>query len=131
MGNSIFVNEIFGIVQTLASQASGFPFFNVYHKTDISEPITILELAVAGYTQSELSVFTEKDNLVVQGTPGKEDETAMYQHRGISKRNFVKTFALKKGSKIIDVDLNGGILKITLKVQIPDEEARKDYKIRF
>src|SRR6056297_924684 len=61
----------------------GYPPFNIEQTSEHSYRIT---LAVAGFSESDLSVTVEDRQLVIRGRQGDDAETRIYLHRGIAAR---------------------------------------------
>lgn len=88
----------------------------------------LIEIAVAGYNKSEISISKEKEYLLVQGEKDiKEKDTLVYQ--GIAGRSFKKTFALGDRINVVGADLQDGMLYIGLEEVIPEEEKAKKIEI--
>ena len=93
-----------------------YPPHNVIHIDDDNYEI---ELAVAGFDESDLEV-TYKDNvLTIEGNKDSKEQ-AEYVHQGISNRKFAKTFNLSEHIEIRGADLVNGILSVRLERVIPD-----------
>lgn len=93
-----------------------------------SEEQYALEFAVAGFSKDDIRVYTEKGMLVVEGK--KEDDSDLeYIHKGISSRNFKKTFELADDVRVNSVRMKQGILTIWLDRVVPEEQKRKEFTI--
>jgi molecular chaperone IbpA len=85
-----------------------------------------IEMAVAGFAQADLDLTQERNVLVVKGqkTEAKDGE---YLHRGIAGRSFERKFELADHVRVEDASLIDGLLRVSLKREIP--EAMKPRKI--
>ncbi|HVY19262.1 MAG TPA: Hsp20 family protein [Bauldia sp.] len=93
----------------------GYPPYNIERlarTADRPERLRIT-LAVAGFTESQLEVTVEENELVVRGKQ-KDEAERHYLHRGIAARQFQKTFVLAEGIEVIGADLKDGLLSIDL-----------------
>ena len=79
-----------------------------------------ITMAVAGFSQDELSMTQEQNMLVVSGQKSGED-TGEYLHRGIAGRTFQRRFQLADHVKVTSARLDNGLLTINLKREIPEE----------
>ncbi len=79
-----------------------------------------ITMAVAGFSQEELSVTYEPNILVVVGERAGEDD-GVYLHRGIAGRPFQRRFELADHVKVVGANLANGLLTIDLKREIPEE----------
>ncbi len=79
-----------------------------------------ITMAVAGFSQDELTVTQEQNMLVVSGQKTGEDN-GEYLHRGIAGRAFQRRFELADHVKVVGASLVNGLLTIDLKRELPDE----------
>jgi molecular chaperone IbpA len=108
-------------------QDSGYPPYNIIKNND--DHFTI-ELAVAGFDQSEIDISVENNQLKISGTQNGRDDASKppeYVHRGISSRSFNKIFTLGSYIKVTSADLKNGVLTVSLEREVP--EALKPRKI--
>ena len=101
----------------LTATATAFPPVNVI-KT--GEYTFIIELAVAGYKQSEIEIVTEKNSLKIAA--GKEEDNRVYLAKGIAGRKFSRQFVLSDTVVVTAANLEDGILTIELENVIPEEQ---------
>ena len=77
----------------------------------------------------------KENNLIVSGDKDG-DEKSSYVHRGLSSRNFKKSFVLAADVEVRRVDLTDGILTIKLVKVVPEElkprtiEIGKDVSVK-
>jgi len=103
-------NELEQMLLRVAKGADSFPPYNIEQKTPTIFEIT---LAVAGYSEADLSVTIEDNQLIVRGQQ-EHDATRHYLHQGIAARSFIKTFVLADGMEIVEALLENGLLTLTL-----------------
>jgi HSP20 family molecular chaperone IbpA len=68
---------------------------------------------VAGFSQDELSVTVEDQQLVIRGRQ-TESTDKTFLHRGIAARQFQRAFVLADGIDVTGAELENGLLSITL-----------------
>ncbi|NLS20264.1 Hsp20 family protein [Rhizobium sp. P40RR-XXII] len=85
-----------------------------------------IEMAVAGFANSDLDVVQERNVLVVKGQKA-DPKDGEYLHRGIAGRSFERRFELADHVKVEGASLVNGLLRIVLKREIP--EAMKPRKV--
>jgi molecular chaperone IbpA len=90
----------------------------------------VIEVAVAGFAESEIDVELKDNVLTVRGEQDKKDEIE-YLHKGISTRNFVRTFPLAEHIEVRGATVKNGILAIALEQVIPEEDKPKKIAITF
>jgi len=84
-----------------------------------SESDYLIELAVAGFGEEELSVEVKDRTLTVTGEHVSKGRN--FIHRGISTKKFKRTFRLSEHVNVHGADIQDGILAIELKYVIPEE----------
>lgn len=107
---------------------NNYPPYNII-KTD--DDHYRVELAVAGFTEEDLLVKVEDGVLTVEGTKADKEEAdeVSYLHRGISARNFKRTFTLSDTIVVRSAGLNDGVLAVELENVIPDEKKPRTIEI--
>jgi molecular chaperone IbpA len=100
---------------------TNYPPHNVV-KTD--EDTYVIEMAVAGFKKNEIAVEVEQDMLTIRGEATAPNETAqrMYLHRGLSSRDFERTFSLAEHMIVKGAEIKDGILTITIERIIPEDK---------
>jgi molecular chaperone IbpA len=115
--------------RTLASaKQDNYPPHNVVKIDDINY---VIELAVAGFSEDEIAVELTDNILTVSGEKAKSDVEVEYLHKGISARNFVRTFPLAEHVQVTGATANNGILSISLAQIVPEEKKPKKIAISF
>jgi molecular chaperone IbpA len=102
---------------------NNYPPYNIIRSGENSYSV---ELAVAGFKKEEIEVEISNQTLAVRGEKSKEDnDTQQYLHRGLSARNFERTFQLAEDIVIKGATLQDGILRVDLERIIPEEKKPK------
>src|SRR3546814_6065213 len=94
-------------IDRISKTADGYPPYNVEQLGDHRLRIT---LAVAGFTDADLSVQIGDRQLVIRGKQ-VDDQRRIYLHRGIAARQFQRSFVLAEGSEIAGATLERGWLQ--------------------
>lgn len=109
------------------SSADGYPPYNVEEQETDKGIRLKITLAVAGFTEDELSVTVEANQLIIRGRQ-KEDDSKTFLHRGIAARQFQRAFVLADGIDVVGAELENGLLSVSL--ERPDtEEIVRQIKI--
>lgn len=95
-----------------------YPPYNVVKK---DENHYLIEIAVAGFSKDDINLTLEKGVLTVEGKKQAED-TNEYIHKGISARNFKRSFNLADTIEVVGADVIDGMLYIGLENVVPEEE---------
>ena len=96
--------------RTARTAGDSYPPYNIEALDETGIRIT---LAVAGFSQEELSVTEEDRQLVVRGRQA-EVNGKTFLHRGIAARQFLRSFVLADGIEVAAAALENGLLKIHL-----------------
>lgn len=124
IGFDPIINELI----RLNSQHTNYPPFNVIRR---DENKFTIEIAVAGFNQGEVSVQTERNNLIVTGSKKTVEDEVDFLHRGISSRSFSRNFPLGANVEVIDAVMQNGILTIDLERIIPEDQKTKNIAISY
>ncbi|MEO9652179.1 MAG: Hsp20 family protein [Roseobacter sp.] len=79
-----------------------------------------ISIAVAGFSDQDLTVEVRQNALIVSASKADEDETRSYLHRGIAARAFERRFHLADHVKITGASHEDGMLHIELEREIPE-----------
>lgn len=112
---------------TNTQAGTNYPPYNVVKYSDDKFAI---ELAVAGFQEDDIDITVEKNQLTVKGVQtATVDETTEYLHRGISARNFQRTWTLADHVEVTGAQIKHGILNVHLERQVPEEQRPKKIAI--
>jgi molecular chaperone IbpA len=112
------------------SKQDNYPPHNV---VQLDETHFVVEVAVAGFADSEINVELADNVLTVKGEKAKvEDEPKVeYLHKGISNRNFTRQFPLAENIEVRGAVVENGILAVQLELVVPEEKKPKAIAITF
>lgn len=105
------------------TSGDGYPPYNI-EKIEVDGIFKLrITLAVAGFSEDELDISIENNQLSIQGRQVPEVDRE-YLHRGIAARQFHKKFILAAGIEIEGAELKNGLLSIDLNRPEPVSTAR-------
>jgi molecular chaperone IbpA len=113
---------------TTAAKQDNYPPHNVIRTGD---NLFRIEVAVAGFAEEELDVALEGRMLTVRGERRRDDADEEYLHRGISGRNFERTWPLGDNMEVRGATVKNGILTVSLEHIVPEEDKPKKIAITF
>lgn len=119
---SLGLDETFNRLEALAGSGTSYPPYNVINGSDGR---TTLEIALAGFSRSDIKVETERNVLTVSVKKSHEDKETTYQHKGISYRSFSRNWQMADDVEVESVDFVDGLLTIVLKKELPEKQKRK------
>ena len=102
-------------------QTEGYPPYNIEQSGDSRLRIT---LAVAGFSENELSIQLEDNQLVIRGRQEEGDDARDFLHRGIAARQFQRSFVLADRIEVLEAHLSNGLLHIDLEKPAPETRVR-------
>ncbi|MEJ6780981.1 Hsp20 family protein [Aminobacter sp. Piv2-1] len=118
--SSIGFDRVFDLLENASRVTTTIDNWPPYDIARIGEDDYRITMAVAGFSQDELSMTQEQNMLLVTGEKNGEDK-AEYLHRGIAGRAFERRFQLADHVKVSGASLENGLLTIDLKREIPEE----------
>jgi len=104
--------------KSFVNTGTSYPPYNIIR---LSEQRAVLEVAVAGFKESELDVSVEDGTLKVSGRKD-EDQQLNYIHKGIGTRAFERTFALSQDARVERAEYADGILSVHINYVVPEEK---------
>lgn len=118
--------DVFSNVFALFGE-EGYPKYNLVEE---SETDYRLEMALAGFAKSEISVDLQDNVLTISGekvtSPKSENSKEIkYIHKGISERKFCRQFRLGDGIEIQKAAMDNGILTVNLHLNQPESKTKK------
>ena len=103
--------------RTAKSGNEGYPPFNIEQTSQRSYRIT---LAVAGFSENDLSITVEDRQLVIKGRQKDDAADRIFLHRGIAARQFQRSFVLAEGVDVGDAIIENGLLHVDLTQNLPE-----------
>ena len=122
---SIGFEDIFNRFFELQDFNGGHPFYNIKR---IKDDKYVLEMALAGYTKSDVKVEVTDGVLSITGSISKDAED--YVYKGISKRAFAKQLQLSEYVECTGAKLENGMLKVDLEYNPPEDKKPKQITVK-
>ena len=122
--HSIGFDETFSRLEALAGSRDNYPPYNVVNGSDGR---TVLEVALAGFSERDIEVETERNVLTVSARKSAEDKDKKYAHKGISNKTFSRNWQLADDVEVETVEFTDGLLSISLKKELPEKQQRKKW----
>ena len=126
---SVGFDRLARTLDTLATeQVPSYPPYNI---EKLSDDEYVISLAVAGFSQDDLDITVQENQLTVRGRiladPDQPERT--FLHRGIAERTFDRQFSLADHIKVADATLENGLLNISLVRDVPEEAKPRQISI--
>lgn len=127
IGFDSMIDELMRVNATQTN--TNYPPYNIVKE---SEDRFAIEVAVAGFSEGEVSIELENRVLTIAGNKIHDlDNPKEYLHRGISNRNFVREFSLAEHVEVKSAINENGILSIGLERIVPEEHKPKKIAINY
>jgi len=101
----------------LDNDGSAYPPYNIERLGDNEYRIT---MAVAGFSDPEISIEVKEQTLSVKGEKKPVDKERSFLHRGIATRTFERRFQLADHVEVKGADLKDGLLHVDLIRNVPE-----------
>ncbi|WP_299408392.1 Hsp20 family protein [uncultured Roseobacter sp.] len=111
------IADLMDRVLTTEGTQPSYPPYNIEKLDDDSYRISI---AVAGFSDADLSVEVRENALIVSAKKADEDATRSYLHRGIATRAFERRFHLADHVQVTGAAHVDGMLNIDLVREVPE-----------
>src|SRR6266404_4816241 len=125
--STVGFDRFFNLLDQVTSDGSpGYPPYNIERTGENEYRVTV---AVAGFSEAELSVVAKENTLTIRGDKNAKEEgkrgDVLYQ--GIAARAFERVFQLADFVQVKGAKLENGLLHVDLVREIP--EAKKPRQI--
>ena len=137
--NSIGFDSLFDRITSNfeMSNSQNYPPYDIIRT---GEETYRIQIAVAGFQRADIKIELENGTLSIFGNQYKPDiskedggqlaDGEEFLHRGISNRNFSRTFNLADYVEVAGATITDGILKIELKKIVPEALKPKTIEIK-
>ena len=98
-----------------------------YNLIQLSNEESRLEIALAGFKQDDVKVYTEYGKIYVEASKEKSEDDGTYVHQGLAQRSFQRAWTLSDDTEVRSVEFNDGLLSIVLGKVVPEHHKRVDY----
>ena len=121
---SIGMDDVFDRLSHVHENQGNYPPYNL---VQVSSTESRLELALAGFNEKELNVYTQDGKLFIEGTKEESPEETTYYHRGVAQRSFTRSWSLGDETEVRSVSFENGLLTVELSKIVPEHHQRKDW----
>ena len=104
---------------------TAYPPYNIIR---VDNETAELEMALAGFSKEDIEVSVTRGVLNIIATRKKDDKVD-YSHRGLAFRNVNKNWQLSETAVVDGVKFVDGLLTVTLRLELPEDQKRKVFDI--
>ncbi len=123
--NTVGFDRLFSMLDQMVGvdAAPSYPPYNIERTGENAYRISI---AVAGFTDRDLTVEVKENTLSVRGERKPSEERRVdVLHQGIAARSFDRRFQLADGVQVVGAALENGLLHLDLVREIPEAKKPK------
>ena len=105
---------------------SNYPPYNIVQVNNVESR---LEIALAGFSKDDVSVYTEFGKLYVQGKKEEPEGDGEFVYKGLAQRSFERQWTISEDCEVRQVSFADGLLTVVLGKIVPDHHTRKDFDL--
>jgi molecular chaperone IbpA len=120
--STVGFDRLFSTLDQLSGVESAAPSYPPYNIARTGENAYRISVAVAGFTDAELSIEAKENMLAIRGQKQTNDEETNGDllYRGIAGRNFERSFQLAEHVEVKGASLENGLLHVDLAREVPE-----------
>ncbi len=115
-------------LEQLGANERSYPPYNIEKLDEHDYQIT---LALAGFTEDEITITLEDGRLIIEGVSNtkEQDKKRTFLHKGIAKRAFKRSFQLADHIKVLGANYENGLLSVALQREVPEHKKPRRIEI--
>lgn len=131
--HAVGFDQLFDQLERTFANSRGNDNYPPHNVVKLDDTRFVVEIAVAGFKQDEIDVELKDGILVIKGEKVKveDEQKPEYLHKGISARNFTRSFNLAENVEVRGATVENGILAVALELIIPEEKQPKKIAVTF
>ncbi|MEH6647204.1 Hsp20 family protein [Sulfitobacter sp.] len=118
--STVGFDQIANLMDRVLTAETSQPSYPPYNIEKLEDDAYRISIAVAGFSEADLSVEVREKSLIVSARKADDDEGKTYLHRGIATRAFERRFHLADHVVVSGGTHADGMLHIELELQVPD-----------
>jgi molecular chaperone IbpA len=120
--STVGFDRLFSMLDQVGGVDGSVPSYPPYNIERSGENAYRISVAVAGFTDGDLSIEAKENTLTIRGEKQTNDEekSGDVLYRGIAARNFERSFQLADHVRVKGASLENGLLHVDLVREIPE-----------
>ena len=118
--STVGFDRMFSILDQLGGGEGSAPSYPPYNIERNGENAFRISVAVAGFTDADLSIEAKENTLTIRGEKNEEEKTGDVLYKGIAERTFERSFQLADHVVVKGARLENGLLHVDLVREIPE-----------
>ena len=125
--STVGFDRLFSLLDQVSGVEGAAPTYPPYNIERTGENAYRISVAVAGFTDADLSIEAKENTLTIRGEKKAEEKQGEVLYQGIAARAFERRFQLADHVTVQGASLENGLLHVDLVREIP--EAMKPRQI--
>ena len=120
--STVGFDRMFSLLDGLGRTEAAAPSYPPYNIERTDENAYRISVAVAGFSDADLSIETKQNTLTIRGEkqPGDKEPEVDLLYQGIASRAFVRSFQLADHVSVATANLENGLLNVGLVRELPE-----------
>src|SRR5229473_3956969 len=120
--STVGFDRMFSMLDQLGGTEGSAPSYPPYNIVRNGENAFRISVAVAGFTDADLSIEAKENTLTIRGEKqtNDEDKTGDVLYKGIAERTFERGFQLADHVQVKGASLENGLLHVDLVRELPE-----------
>src|SRR5690349_18853795 len=129
--STVGFDRLFSLLDNAAGFDNSAPSYPPYNIERTGENAYRISVAVAGFSEPEISIVAKENTLTIKGEKSKtaEENKGEVLYQGIAARAFERVFQLAEHVEVKGASLENGLLHVDLVREVP--EAKKPRQIQI
>ena len=129
--STVGFDRLFSMLDNVAGFDGGTPGYPPYNIERTGENAYRISVAVAGFSESELSIEAKENTLTIRGEKQAktEEKTTEVLYQGIAARAFERVFQLAEHVEVKGASVENGLLHVDLVREVPEAEKLRQIAI--
>ncbi len=129
--STVGFDRLFSMLDNVAGFDGGTPGYPPYNIERTGENTYRISVAVAGFSDPELSIEVKEDTLTIRGEKQvkTDDDKSQVLYQGIAARAFERVFQLADYVVVKGASLENGLLHVELAREIPEAKRPRQIAI--
>ena len=118
--STVGFDRVFSMLDQLGSVDTSAPSYPPYNIARTGENAYRISVAVAGFTEADLSIETNESRLTIRGEKQLDEKPSDLLYQGIAARTFERYFQLADHVGVKGASLENGLIHVDLLREVPE-----------
>ena len=118
--STVGFDRVFSMLDQLSGVEDPAPSYPPYNIARTGENAFRISIAVAGFTEADLSIETNENRLTIRGEKQPKETASDLLFQGIAARTFERSFQLADHVGVKGASLENGLIHINLVREVPE-----------